>query len=127
MGTSLPSILVVDDDADIREALVDVLSDHGYRASAVSNGREALETLRRSSLLPNLILLDLMMPVMDGTQFRREQLQDPALRDVPVIVISAGNDLDQHAGTVGVADTMRKPIDLERLLATIARHAPATH
>jgi CheY-like chemotaxis protein len=118
--------LVVDDDADIREALVDVLVDHGYCARAVANGREALESLRRGAL-PSLILLDLMMPIMDGATFRREQLSDPDLKDVPVVVISAGNDLQRHASSLGVVDTMRKPIDLERLLATIARHAPTSH
>ncbi len=116
-----PSILVVDDDPDIREALVDVLTDHGYSARAVSNGREALDYLRGGAR-PNLILLDLMMPVMDGLQFRQEQVNDPDLKELPVFVISAGNDVAQSAATLGVAGSMRKPIDLDKLLDIVARH-----
>jgi CheY-like chemotaxis protein len=113
-------ILIVDDDADIREALLDVLSDHGYAVSAVSNGREALDYLQTGER-PCLILLDLMMPVMNGSQFRTAQLSDPQLRDLPVLVISAGNDVDARSKALA-AECMRKPLDLTRLLAVIARH-----
>jgi len=118
--TSCGSVLIVDDDADIREALLDVLSDHGYPASAVSNGREALDYLRRGKR-PCLILLDLMMPIMNGTQFRAEQLSDPLLADVPVLVISAGNEVEQRVKALGT-ESMRKPVDLQKLLDVIARH-----
>lgn len=120
MTASSRAILIVDDDADIREALVDVLSDHGYVASSVANGREALELLRAGDQ-PGLILLDLMMPVMDGVEFRREQLEDPTLRELPVVLISAGNDLGRQASLLGAADAVQKPIDLSRLLTAIAR------
>ena len=116
------SVLVVDDDPDIRDALVDVLSDHGYDARAVANGREALDVLAQGAL-PRVILLDLMMPIMDGVQFRGQQLRDPSLREVPVILISAGNDLAEQATSLGVIDSLRKPLDLERLLRCIARYA----
>ena len=116
------SVLVVDDDPDIRDALVDVLSDHGYEAHAVANGREALDVLSQGAR-PRVILLDLMMPVMDGVQFRSQQLRDPSLREVPVILISAGNDLAEHATSLGVTESLRKPLDLERLLRCIARYA----
>ncbi len=122
MSCPSPSILVVDDDPDIREALVDVLTDHGYSARAVANGREALDYLRGGAR-PSLILLDLMMPVMDGLQFRQEQVGDPELRELPVFVISAGNDVSQSAAALGVAGAMRKPIDLDKLLDIVARHA----
>jgi CheY-like chemotaxis protein len=118
--SSCGSVLIVDDDADIREALLDVLSDHGYPASAVANGREALDYLRAGKR-PCLILLDLMMPIMNGTQFRAEQLQDPQIKDVPVLVISAGNEVEQRVKALGT-DCMRKPVDLEKLLDVIARH-----
>jgi len=114
------SVLIVDDDVDIREALLDVLTDHGYAADAVSNGREALEYLKDGAR-PCLILLDLMMPVMNGSQFRAAQLEDPQLRDVPVLVISAGNDVEQRSKALDT-ESMRKPLDLERLLALVARH-----
>jgi CheY-like chemotaxis protein len=119
---SSPLVLVVDDDPDIREALIDVLSDHGYEAKAAANGREALNLLRAGKR-PRVILLDLMMPVMDGVQFRQEQLQHPELRDLPVILISAGNDVAQIAEQLGVSISLRKPIDLDVLLEQIARCA----
>ena len=114
------SVLIVDDDADIREALLDVLTDHGYTAEAVANGREALDYLQQGAR-PCLILLDLMMPVMNGSQFRAAQLQDPQLREVPVLVISAGNDIDQRSKALDT-ESLRKPLDLERLLSLVARH-----
>ncbi|MET0342182.1 MAG: response regulator [Polyangiales bacterium] len=114
------NVLIVDDDVDIREALVDVLADHGYPATAVANGREALDYLHAGDR-PCLILLDLMMPVMNGAQFRAAQLGDPALRDLPVLLISAGNDLEQRSAALAT-ESMRKPIDLSRLLEVVARH-----
>jgi CheY-like chemotaxis protein len=115
------SILVVDDDADIREALVDVLTDHGYPSQAVAHGAAALAALR-GGLRPCIILLDLMMPVMDGLTFRQQQLADPDLKELPVLVISAGNDLSVHAAALGAVETLRKPIDLDKLLEVVARH-----
>ena len=114
------SVLIVDDDIDIREALLDVLTDHGYAVEAVANGREALDYLQQGAR-PCLILLDLMMPVMNGSQFRAAQLQDPQLRDLPVLLISAGNDIDQRSKALDT-ESMRKPLDLERLLTFVARH-----
>src|SRR5690242_7123757 len=93
------TLLVVEDDADVREALIEVLADHGYFALAAANGREALEILRAEGPRPSVILLDIMMPVMDGQQFRAAQLEDPELAAIPVIVLSA------HAK---VADLMKQ-------------------
>ncbi|HEY6877608.1 MAG TPA: response regulator [Polyangiales bacterium] len=122
MSPSGRPVLVVDDDADIREALVDVLTDHGYASHAVSHGAAALSALQRG-LRPCVILLDLMMPVMDGITFRQHQLADPDLKELPVVVISAGNDLSVHTHALGNVETLRKPIDLDRLLEAVARHA----
>ncbi|HEX5658510.1 MAG TPA: response regulator, partial [Polyangiales bacterium] len=99
-STSRTSILIVDDDADIREALVDVLTDHGYPTHAVPHGAAALAALQ-AGLRPCLILLDLMMPVMDGITFRQRQLAEPDLKELPVLVISAGTDLSAHAAALG--------------------------
>src|SRR5690606_13804277 len=79
-------ILVVEDDQDIRESVVEILEDEGHRVSAAADGREALERLQRAQPRPDLILLDLMMPVMNGFQFREEQLKRPELAGIPVVV-----------------------------------------
>src|SRR5205814_8831977 len=85
-----PRILVVDDDPDIRDSLREVLEDEGYDVSCVGNGREALDHLKAASPRPCVILLDLMMPVMDGWQFRREQKKlEPELANIPLVVITA--------------------------------------
>jgi CheY-like chemotaxis protein len=121
VSSPFPSILIVDDDPDIREALLDVLSDHGYRAQALSNGREALDYLR-SGARPRLILLDLMMPQMDGLQFRHEQLRDPELCELPVLLISADTDIGASARALGITHSMRKPLDLDALLEVVVEH-----
>lgn len=112
-------VLVVDDDIDIREALVEALQDHGYAVFGAANGAEALALLR-SRDAPRLILLDLMMPLMDGYRFRAQQRKDPALADIPVIVITAGTSV-RNAELDAVA-VFRKPLDLPVLLTTIEQH-----
>src|SRR5881392_3915466 len=86
-------VLVVEDDEDIRDSLVEFLGDEGYEARGAGNGREALSLLAAIAPPPCLIILDLMMPVMDGRTFREEQLRRPDVADIPVIVISAYRDL----------------------------------
>ena len=94
---------MVDDDPDIRDSLREVLEDEGYEVACVGNGREALDHLKTASPRPCVILLDLMMPVMDGWQFRREQKQDADIADIPLVVITAtgqapGADRRRRAG-----------------------------
>ena len=111
-------ILIVEDDADLREMMAQLLALEGFGAHAVANGREALEYLEDGDP-PRLILLDLMMPVMDGWEFRREQQRDPRVADIPVIVLSA---LDQsRAGNIDEAAFLKKPLDFDRLLH-LGRH-----
>src|ERR1700733_13792148 len=86
--TSAPIVLVVDDDHDIRGTLSQVLEDEGYSTAAASDGREALRLLR-AGLRPCIIFLDLSMPGMDGWDFRADQMADPDLRTIPVVVITA--------------------------------------
>ena len=109
-------VLIVEDDQDLREMMAQLLTLEGFEAATVSNGREALEYLHRAST-PNVILLDLMMPVMDGWEFRRQQQADPALAPVPVIVLSA---LDQaRAAKIHAAAFLKKPLDFDRLLSLV--------
>jgi len=112
-------ILIVEDDADLREMMAQLLTLEGYRASTVANGREALEYLSGGDK-PDVILLDLMMPVMDGWEFRRHQQADPALADVPVIVLSA---LDQsRTANVSAHAFLKKPLDFDRLLELVRNY-----
>jgi two-component system chemotaxis response regulator CheY len=109
-------ILVVDDDQDIRELLLSVLRDDGYEAVAASNGREALAALDRFAA--DLIVLDLMMPVMDGWTFAKRMHEK---WDIPILIISAANDIQRHAATVHAAAAVTKPFDIETLMPRIAR------
>ena len=112
-------VLIVEDDDDLREMMAHMLTIEGYDAATVANGREALDYLH-SAETPHVILLDLMMPVMDGWEFRRQQKADPAIAPVPVIVLSA---LDQgRAATVDAAAFLKKPLDFDRLLALVREH-----
>jgi CheY-like chemotaxis protein len=114
------TILVVEDDAATREALAMILSAEGFTVVGAANGQEALGRLR-SDVRPDLILLDLMMPVMDGWQFRREQAKDPALAAIPVVVLSADGNVHQKAASLKTADYLQKPVDAENLLEVIRR------
>jgi CheY-like chemotaxis protein len=110
-----PKILVVDDDHDIRELIAEVLALDGYRVSTAPNGKVALEQAHVNR--PDLIVLDLMMPVMCGWEFMEAQRGDPELAHVPVIVVTAALDCEVE----GAAALLRKPFDLDTLLATVAR------
>ena len=114
-------VMVVEDDFAIRETLRELLEDEGYRVTWASNGREALARIREHA--PRLILLDLMMPVMDGWEFRSAQQRDPELANIPVIVISADHALEQKVGDLSPAGWLAKPFELDALLATVHRYA----
>ena len=112
-------VLIVEDDSDLREMMAQLLTLEGFQSATVANGQEALKYLSGGDT-PNVILLDLMMPVMDGWEFRREQQRDPKLADVPVIVLSA---LDQtRVGDIGAAAFLKKPLDFDRLLELVRRY-----
>jgi CheY-like chemotaxis protein len=113
-------VLIVEDDADLREMMAQLLTLEGYTAAAVANGREALDYLHDGHDKPNLILLDLMMPVMDGWEFRLAMQADPGLADLPVIVLSA---LDPSSGRgVDSVAYLKKPLDFDRLLTLVRKH-----
>ncbi len=120
----MTSILLVEDDDDVREALVDVLRGAGYEVAWAADGAEAIRALR-AGLRPSAILLDLMMPVMDGLQFRAAQRSDPALAPIPVILLSADRTIDRDARALEVAARLAKPAQVEDLLATVAKVAGA--
>jgi CheY-like chemotaxis protein len=113
----LPPVLIVEDDPDSRNMLAALLGLHGYRTVTAANGLEALELARRER--PVVILLDLMMPVMDGQTFRREQLSDATLAAIPVVVLSAHAQTAELSRELGVATHLLKPFDLDQLLRAI--------
>jgi CheY-like chemotaxis protein len=118
-------VLVVDDDPDIRETVMEVLEENGHRAQGACNGLEALERLRGSDELPCLILLDLMMPTMDGQAFRIEQLKDPMLSPIPVVVISAFRDSAEKAKELAADGHLSKPVSLDDLMNLVTRFCTA--
>jgi CheY-like chemotaxis protein len=116
------SILVVDDDEDVCEAIRESLDDAGYDVAVAENGAEALATLRASEVRPALVLLDLMMPIMDGAQFLRELRADDELRDLTVVLFSADGGAHANATSLGANDGLRKPVQLRDLLAMVEKH-----
>ena len=110
-------VCVVEDDVDLRRTLSEALEAQGYEVMVAANGAEALDALRQEATPPCLILLDLMMPVMNGYEFRAVQRADPALSGIPVVVISA----HERSG-VDADDFLAKPVPLRRLLSVIQRY-----
>ena len=115
---STHTILVVEDDHDVRDAMVQVLESEGFTAVAVGDGEEALTQLQ-GGLNPCVILLDLMMPRMDGWEFMEEHRRIESC--IPIIVVSAYSSAEQLR-SAGVVAYLRKPVDIDALLALVRRH-----
>lgn len=119
------ALLIVEDDADIRQNLAEILRDEGHEVETACNGAEALEHLQKKlehGRLPCLILLDLMMPVMNGWDFRAKQLSHPTLAGVPVVLLSGATDVRHHAATLQTAGYLTKPIPLDRLFQLVEQN-----
>jgi two-component system, chemotaxis family, chemotaxis protein CheY len=110
-------ILVVEDDIDLGAAVCELLNESDYDASHAIDGVDALERLSAGDL-PALILLDLMMPRMDGWKFREEQMRDSRLRDIPVVVLSAVGEIVEAIDALHI---LRKPVSAAMLLDAVAR------
>jgi CheY-like chemotaxis protein len=121
MTTSTATVLVVEDHEDLRELLTVLLEGEGFSVQTAANGREALAALDESR--PALILLDLMMPVMNGDEFRARQLADPRYRDVPVICMTAAHDATTRAERLALDVCFQKPLDFDELLAAVRTRA----
>ena len=115
----LPRVLVVDDEEPIRSTLTEAFELEGYAVRAASNGAEAFDLMRR--FRPSAIVLDLMMPVMNGWQFLEQCRGDAECSDTPILVISAYSKLPQEAAKLGVKACIAKPFDLEVLLGAVDR------
>jgi CheY-like chemotaxis protein len=112
-------VLIIEDDEDLREMMCLMLAQEGFESEAVSDGAAALDRLRSEAPRPQVILLDMMMPCMDGWEFCRQQALDPALSDIPVIVLSAAPP--ELIDAPGVA-VLTKPFDPETLVSTLRDH-----
>jgi CheY-like chemotaxis protein len=120
--TPIEIVMVIEDDAATRDAVVEALGVCGYRVLAAENGKRALDLLRKKDgVRPCMILLDLMMPVMDGWEFWAEKQEDPAIASIPVVVLTADTGSRQRVTELGIAAFIAKPIELPLLLQTIER------
>lgn len=118
-------VLIIDDDYDVRSGIAEVLADEGYALATAAHGEEALRLLR-DGLRPSLILLDLMMPVMDGEAFCRLWHEDDELRRIPVVVLSADASATEKTRRCGATGVLKKPVQLDQLLTVVARYASAS-
>lgn len=116
------TVAIIEDDIGIRDSIAEVLQDEGYRVVAADHGRDALDRLEREPAVPCVILLDLMMPVMDGWAFREAQKRHPVLAPVPVIIMTADSKAKDKADALGAQAHMGKPLDLEQLLHAIQQY-----
>jgi CheY-like chemotaxis protein len=112
----MTTVLLIEDDVDVRDAIAEVLSDVGYAVVSAANGRLALDLLTGGTK-PDVIVLDLMMPEMDGREFRKRQLADAALSTIPIVVITA--DGRAPPTDLGVAGVLKKPFAPGALLSAI--------
>src|SRR4051812_28881250 len=112
-------IFIVEDDEGIRNNLQELLESEGYSVEAAGDGRQALDQLNASQRLPSLILLDLMLPVMDGYQFRKEQEMNPKLALIPVVIVTAAGNIESKAYKIRAKAHLRKPFEIDEVLDTI--------
>ena len=117
-------VLIIDDAEEIRATVTELLLDEGYDVCSAPDGRAALALLNEATELPGLILLDLMMPIMDGWSFRQAQLRDPLLWGIPVVVLSAAYDLRRQTVNIQAAAYLKKPVDMTKLISVVAYHYP---
>lgn len=114
-------VLIVEDDRAISDALSDLLESEGYSVKCAFNGQEGIDALNSLDHPPCVILLDLMMPVKDGFQFRIEQLKIPTFSEVPVVVMSADGNIREKKARIGAAEYIKKPVDIDTYLNVVKR------
>ena len=119
----MPHVLIVEDDPEVAEMLNYLLRGEGYSTQLAANGARGLDSLRQRR--PCLVLLDIMMPVMDGWEFREQQLRDPSIANVPVLCVTAVNDLTKVKERLKV-ECLHKPVDYDALLDAVSAQCRAT-
>jgi CheY-like chemotaxis protein len=123
VATARGHILLIEDDFAIRETVCEVFESEGFQVTCACNGAEGLRRLAELERAerPQVILLDLMMPVMDGWEFRLAQKRDPRIAAIPVVVLSAGAGLESRLRSLAPATFLAKPFELEHLIDTVGR------
>lgn len=116
-------LLIIEDDPDIRDSLGELLTAEGFDVVVADNGRAALDHLERCEQLPQIILLDLMMPIMSGEQFRLAQLADERIKGIPVVIMSAARELAETGKRLQVAAVLKKPLGIDPLIASLRKAA----
>ena len=117
-------IFVVEDDEDIRDLLIELLGAECYEVTTAENGQIALDHLCSTTVLPDLILLDLMMPIKDGYQFRTEQVLNSKIALIPVVVMSAHGHIKEEQKLINAKAYLKKPVDIDEIIETVRRHCP---
>lgn len=117
-------ILLVEDDLDISEAIQSILEEEGFSIKCTFNGKEAIEFLKDTPKIPSLILLDIMMPYMNGYEFREAQLKDNRIANVPTIILSAAGK-HEDMNRLHFKECLKKPLDLETLIDVVKRNIEA--
>jgi len=115
-------ILIVDDSKDNQSLLKILLNSHGHQVYCVSNGKEAICLLQELDILPDLILLDAQMPIMDGYQFRLQQKINARIRDIPVVVMTADDHQDMNERMNFPSGVLLKPLNLKLVIDTVSAH-----
>ena len=117
-------ILVIEDDQFIRELMREILEGEGYNVATAVNGQDAIDQLKKTEVLPFLIMLDLMMPIKDGFTFRKEQQADLKLRAIPVIVLSADRHMTSRQDELAADDYLKKPPSIDDIVDAVKRKLP---
>lgn len=119
-------ILLIEDDAELRDGLAGLLRDEGLRVVTAENGHAAGQWLKSTRVLPHVIVLDLLMPVMNGWEFYDELRRDLLMARIPMVIISAVADVREHSVALQAADHLVKPFSFEALLTRVRRHLPVS-
>lgn len=114
------SVLIIEDDLDIADKLKDLLELEGFTAQIATDGRMALNQLTAATNKPSVILLDIMMPIMDGLEFCQEQCEIAELAKIPVVVMTAGGNSEEKVKQLRVHAYLKKPLDVDLLISTLA-------
>lgn len=115
-------VLIVEDSVDLQMLIGEFLESEGFSVSYATNGQEALNTLKSSMSLPCMILLDIMMPVMDGLQFREHQIKDAAISKIPVVVMTADANIKNKLNSLHIKEYFSKPLNMDALLTKVQHY-----